>query len=215
MAPIKRRKTTVTLKQKAEILSKLAKGFTPGRLAQDYGIANSTITYIKQHKTEIMDLVSNYFQVMNKKTLHKSEYPVMENKLYEWFLEHQNRSCLVNESLLKAKAKEIFEKTRPNVDAIFNASDGWLDKFKKRRGIKLLAVCGEKLSADSEAVKPFVLKFQKKVAEMELSRDQIYKADESCLFYRMIPRKNLCCFTRKVCSWLGSLQRTYNFLTMR
>lgn len=204
MAPIpqKRTKATLTLTNKASILEKLDKGFSSKRLSLDYGVAASTITYIKQHKAEILEQVCNALHGTKKKTLHKAEFSAMEDKLYAWFLEQRNRNCPVNGILLKAKAKEIFEKNPPNGNASFNASDGWLDNFKKRKGIRLLAVCGEKLSANAAAVNPFILKFQNKVAELGLCKEQIYNADETGLFYRMIPRKIFVSSQEKVAAGL-------------
>ncbi|CAG5048130.1 unnamed protein product [Parnassius apollo] len=67
--------------------------------------------------------------------------------------------------------------------------DGWLDKFKKRFGIRLLTVSGEKLSSDESAVQPFIQHFKNKVEELGLLPDQIYNADESGLFWRLLPNK--------------------------
>lgn len=61
----------------------------------------------------------------------------------------------------------------------FHASVGWLDKFKRSFGIRLLTLTGERLSCDTEAVEPYVEQFKKMVEEMEIGPDQIYNADES------------------------------------
>lgn len=71
----------------------------------------------------------------------------------------------------------------------FQASDGWLDRFKKRYGIRLLSMTGEKLSSDTAAVVPFVDQFKEKVISLGLVPDQIYNADESGLNWRLLPNK--------------------------
>jgi hypothetical protein len=60
----------------------------------------------------------------------------------------------------------------------FRASDGWLDKFKRRFGIRLITITGENLSCDVSAVDPFVRIFQEKVEELGLGPEQVYNADE-------------------------------------
>ncbi|XP_065368850.1 tigger transposable element-derived protein 6-like [Calliphora vicina] len=69
----------------------------------------------------------------------------------------------------------------------FSASSGWLDKFKLRHGIRYLKICGEKVSSDESAVEPFKKKFADIVAEMDLSKEQVYNADESAAFWRVLP----------------------------
>jgi Tc5 transposase DNA-binding domain len=73
----------------------------------------------------------------------------------------------------------------------FQASAGWLQKFKKRFGIRQLTVCGESLSSDLDAVVPFIEKLRKIIQERNLTPDQVYNADESGLFWRVLPSKTL------------------------
>lgn len=73
----------------------------------------------------------------------------------------------------------------------FKASSGWLDKFKNRYGIRQLSITGEKLSSNEAAVEPFKNALQNKMAEMQLCPDQIYNADESGLFWKLLPQRTL------------------------
>ena len=50
---------------------------------------------------------------------------------------------------------------------------GWLDKFKKRDGIRQIKIWGEKKSADHEAADQFVTEFSELVERENLSLDQI------------------------------------------
>lgn len=45
-----------------------------------------------------------------------------------------------------------FERKIEGEDSEFSASDGWLDRWKKRFGIRQIAVSGEALSSDKGAV---------------------------------------------------------------
>lgn len=73
----------------------------------------------------------------------------------------------------------------------FKASSGWLQNFKNRYGIRQLSISGEKLSSDTLAVEPFKMKLLEKIEEMNLCSDQLYNADESGLFWKMLPQKTL------------------------
>lgn len=103
----------------------------------------------------------------------------------------------ISSSILCEKAKKIYEKIKENGNSKFCASSGWLKNFKKRHGIRFLQIVGEKLSNDRPAVDPFVLKFQNRVNSMGLIADQIYNADESGLFWKLLPDKTLVRVTEK------------------
>lgn len=181
-------KSSLNLKQKLDILTKLDKGVQGNVLAAEYGVTKSTITYIKKQKNDILSSVSNTNKDAQQKRLRKSEFPEMEEKLYTWFRDQRERNCPINSVLLKAKAKDLFAKLYPDQKAeSFQASDGWFHKFKKRFNIRFLKVCGEKLDCDQAAVRPFLNRLNAKIEEMGLTKEQIYNGDETGLFFRVLP----------------------------
>lgn len=101
----------------------------------------------------------------------------------------------ISGEILCEKAKYFYKEITKNDD--FKASHGWLQKFKQRYGIRQLTISGEMLSSNFEAAVPFKEKFRRKIQEMGLSREQIYNADESGLFWRLLPTKTLAHFGEK------------------
>ncbi|GFW28229.1 uncharacterized protein TNCV_4499591 [Trichonephila clavipes] len=71
------------------------------------------------------------------------------------------------------------------------ASIGWLDRWKKRHGVRQLTITGEKLSSDFDAAKEYVTTFANLIAEGNYSPQQIYDADETGLNFRALPKKSL------------------------
>ncbi|GFV73682.1 jerky protein homolog-like [Trichonephila clavipes] len=69
-------------------------------------------------------------------------------------------------------------------DASFSASIGWLDRWKKRHGVRQLTITGEKLSSDFDAAKEYVTTFANLIAEGNYSPQQIYDADQTGLNFR-------------------------------
>lgn len=72
MADTKRTKKTLSLSEKAEILAKLERGITAKRIAQDYGVSESTITYIKKQKSKILEAVASTSHDAKKKNITQS-----------------------------------------------------------------------------------------------------------------------------------------------
>lgn len=183
-----RKQKRLSLQEKVEVLKRLDSGVRANRVATDFGVTEGAISHIKKQKEQINATVSKTYQESKKKTLHKAEYEDLETKLYEWFCNQRERNCPMNGPILKAKAMDLFSKLYPDKRTTdFNASDGWLTKFKRRHGMRFLKVCGEILSSDTTQITPFVHALRAKIDEMQLTHGQIYNADESGLFYRLIP----------------------------
>lgn len=186
----KQKQTRLNLAEKINVLKKLNSGVRANRLAIEFNVSEAAICKIKKNRDQIMQIVSNTHHELKKKTLHKPEYEDLENKLYEWFLKQRDRNCPMNGPVIRAKAKDLFVKLYPEKNANdFCASDGWFQKFKRRFGIRFLKICGEILSSDTSDITSFIHRFRAKVTEMQLTNEQLYNADESGLFFRLLPDK--------------------------
>ena len=100
--------------------------------------------------------------------------------------------------MIKAKAKDIFRKVYPEKDeSAFVASNGWFERFKRRHGIRFLTISGEKLSADLSSITPYIHRLRGKMQEMNITENQLYNADESGLYYRLLPAKTFAAANEK------------------
>lgn len=187
----------LSLDQKVSILKKSDGGVSGKRLALDFNVSEAAISKIKKKRDDILSAVSNTLESVKKKTLHKPEYADLEIKVYEWFLTQRKRNCPVNGPMLKARAKVGFEKFYPEKPGSFNASNGWLTNFKKRHGIRYLKICGEILSSDTTQITPFIHKLRGTLDEMGITDAQLYNADESGLFFRLLPDRTFVAASEK------------------
>lgn len=170
----------ISLSEKIKILDDCQKGINLTAISQKYGIPKSSICTLKKSKGKITsNLEATNYGSKSRRSLKEGEYPRMEKKLFDWFIGQRNKFVPVNGMALKSKALEIQNKI---YDAGFNASDGWLARFKKRYGIRLLQESGEKLSSREDLVQPFKQKLQNVIRENELTHDVIFNADETGLY---------------------------------
>lgn len=135
----------------------------------------------------------------------------MEKCLYKWFIRMRNKNWPVSGLMLKEKAKDLHSKIKEN-EGGFLASDGWLSGFKKRYGIRLLKITGEKLSSQPHLVDPFKLKLKEKIEEMGLCKDQLYNADESGLFWKLLPEKTYVSTLEKSAPGAKTEKQRFTFL---
>lgn len=107
----------------------------------------------------------------------------LEKALYAWFVHERNKKKIITNELLKLKALEL---NRCLNGPKFLASDGWVSKFKKRYGIRISVISGEKLSCDDRIMPD---KFQQTIQENSFLPEQIYNCDETTLVYKGFHRK--------------------------
>ncbi|XP_056639362.1 tigger transposable element-derived protein 6-like [Diorhabda sublineata] len=88
--------------------------------------------------------------------------------------------------MIKEKAQECASKL--HIDN-FSGSNGWLEGFKKRNDIGIKNVCGESSSVDNKECNKWI----KNVPALlhDYSPDDIFNADEACLFYKCLPDKTI------------------------
>lgn len=129
----KRKKLTLTLAVKNEIIKRIDQGESYAKLSTEFGIGRSTLYDICKNRAKI-EKAAKKPHTSNRRTLRTAENPVLEDKLYDWYMAER---CLynINGPLMVLKAKTIHKELTGKDD--FLASSGWLDRFKKRRGIVL------------------------------------------------------------------------------
>ncbi|KAG6922033.1 Jrk helix-turn-helix protein [Chelydra serpentina] len=73
----------------------------------------------------------------------------------------------------------------------FKARLGWLWRFQKRHGMSQISVSGEKHSADTAAAQSYPAKLREILQAEGYSEEQVYNADETRIYYKMLPDKTL------------------------
>ena len=105
----------------------------------------------------------------------------MESALVEWFLSHQDR-VNVSGDLIKEKAALFLDNLYPEHD-VFEFSNGWLESFKERHGIKSFRRFGESGSVDMTLIEKSLPDIRETLDKYEWK--DIYNMDETGLFYRL------------------------------
>ncbi|GBM23262.1 Major centromere autoantigen B [Araneus ventricosus] len=99
-------------------------------LAKSLGIAYSTFQRIsKQEASAELSAEKLGKSAKKRKTLKTSPYDDLEKILMGWFKEVRAAKIPLNGYIIKEKALEIAERLKLQG---FSASNGWIDRFKKR-----------------------------------------------------------------------------------
>lgn len=117
----------------------------------------------------------------------KSKYLELEEGLYIWFNQlRRTEQALINDECLVEKAK-YYADMLAITDLKF--SDGWITKFKKRYHIASKKLHGESGSVDMSTVESNRALIKEKTKDY--SPDDIYNADETSHFNKLMPNKTL------------------------
>lgn len=144
----KRKHKTLTLFTKLEIINRIENGERLEELSLQYGVGRSTIYDIKKNREKIRAFIEGN-SAGGRQTLKFGEYPQVEQALYSWYLEERGQTPLSGD-ILRQKARTLYQEIMKRDD--FKASNGWLDNFKRRYGIRFVG----KPEEDDVFCHPFV-----------------------------------------------------------
>lgn len=189
MEQCKRKKVVVSIEDKLKAIKRLDMGETIKNVAKDYGVGEVTVGDWRRNRRKIEQWCSNQPSTSQRKTMKDGEYEKINKTLFLWFTQQRSKGVPISGPILQQKAV-LMSKEFPETSQ-FTASAGWLDRWKKRYGVRQLSVCGEKLSADFCVTDKFIEEFNQFIKDNSLTSDQIYNCDESGLNYKMLPAKTL------------------------
>ena len=177
------------LQEKVEVICKAEANpkLSLRELGDLYSCGKTQIAGILKAKAEILALYeenrSDRLQLTRKRA-HKSKFADVNESLYEWYLLAVSKNIHPAGPQLSEKAKEIAVRLGKTE---FKASDGWLDKWKKRFNIKSKAVVGE--SGDVSCATVSSWKERLPVITAGYKAEDIYNLDETGCFWRTLPEQ--------------------------
>jgi hypothetical protein len=142
-------------------------------------VSQATVSGTLKRSTELFTKATT--SNLSSKCQKTVKFPVMEAALVEWFLANQEHVNLSGD-LIRESVMKIIDRLYPDHPP-FKFSNGWLEAFKVRHGIKKHRRFGESGSIDMTTVAAAFSGIRQVLDAYEW-RD-IYNMDESGLFYCM------------------------------
>ena len=188
------------MKQKNEIIAFSESGHSITQTASKFRISGTAVSYILKKKDKYKAGAERR-QLKGRTRIDEGQNQLLEEILLQWIKQKRNLGIAITGPIIQEKALAIDEELRlkkreKNGDenirpSTFKASRGWLDKFKKRNGIRQVSFKGEKMSADKEAATQFPQEFVQLIDDEEYDPDNVYNADELGLVAKSLPTKML------------------------
>ena len=176
--------TQLTNCDRLQILADLDSGHKPGTVASKFKTSTRTIQRIKRDGADILKSASEGNLSTKRSRLGETGGEV-DQRVFEWFVVARGKNIPINGPLIQQSA--VIAAAHLNVT--FAASNGWLEKFKKRHNISSRGVVGDSCDMDVNVVNNWMNSFPQLAVGYEPK--DIFNCDETGLFRRALPSKTL------------------------
>ena len=175
-----------SLKEKYDALKDLEKDASNRSVAKKYNIPKNTLSTWVKNKHKIMSSLNGGNNPKSKK-LRTGIHEKLDEAIFKWFLFARSQDVPIGGVVFKAKTLEYAKEI--GLDD-FQASDGWIRRWKKRYNISFKTISGEANSVTAGMVAPWKeTSLPTLLSNYHL--EDIYNADEFGLFYECLPSKSL------------------------
>lgn len=204
----KRKRQDISLAQKYEVVQLLEQRVSQSEIARRLGMSQPTVSVIAKNRSQIKEDFESCANP-DRKRQRMGNSATVDRALLEWFKTARHRDIPLNGPILMEKAKELSQKL--NVED-FNASKGWLERWKARENIGFKRMHGEKKDADTSAAEHWKNNVLPQIL-LDYNPDDIYNADETGMYYRAIPDGTLSFKKETVCGSKKSKDRVTALVT--
>ncbi|GBC28751.2 tigger transposable element-derived protein 6-like [Rhizophagus irregularis DAOM 181602=DAOM 197198] len=149
-------------------------------------IQRTTINKIWKNKQKWLSVLSTsqFSHTFHQRSV---QFPEVDKAMQIWTSQAIAAGLPLSDMILQQKGLEFAKMF--NMDDKLKCANGWVYRFKKRNGIHKIKLSGEANSAPIESLPEERARSRALLAKYD--KEDIYNADETCLFFRMEPNQTL------------------------
>ena len=185
----KRKRQELDLKTRYEVIkfSDANPQESTRKLAEKFSCGRTQIQRILLKRVEIVAAFEANASSDTKRSRQGKNVEI-DSALLEWFRKARSKNIPISGPILQEKALQI-AKALDVAPSEFKASNGWLDRFKNRNGIKPRFISGEAGDVSKTPVDSWKKRLPDVLHGWEL--ENIWNMDETGQFFRDLPNKSL------------------------
>ena len=184
LVAVKRKYNHKSLREKCQALKDLEKGMSNKDVAAKYNVPKNTLSTWVKNKEKLLSSLEKGSNVKRQK-LRTGNFELVDKAILKWFKSMRSQNVPLSAAIIQEKAIAFSKEF--NVEN-FQASDGWLRRWKERNNITFKTVSGESKSVTPDMVDGWwETSLPTLLSNYELQ--DIYNADEFGLFYQCLPNK--------------------------
>ena len=127
MSAVKQKLKNSKLKQKCQIIRQIEKGMTSKEASEKFGVPKNAISTWMKNKDKLFEDLEQ--SSSDAKKMRGCDYEQVDKAVFKWFSLQRSQNVPIDGPILKEKALQFAKSFN---FPTFKASDGWLDKWKKR-----------------------------------------------------------------------------------
>ena len=108
----RRKRVSLTIFQKVEILKKLQHGSSVKMIQEEYNVGKSKIYDLRSDKEKILQYAAECESanlMKNRKTMKPAKFDELGRVLYEWFKQRRSEGIPISGFILREKAREFHQ----------------------------------------------------------------------------------------------------------
>jgi Tc5 transposase DNA-binding domain len=130
---------------------------------------------------------TNHQSDRTAKRARQTEHPEVTEMMYLWVSKAMGDGVLLTGEVLRQKWNRFADLVGVPEDERLGLSNGWLDRFKARNGLKDIKRHGEAASASVDTVEQERKRIQELIKKYGYELRDIFNMDETGLFYAYVP----------------------------
>lgn len=172
----------LSLETKVKIIRAVESGIKQSEVGKRFEINKQTVSAIIKTKDKILDDFKKCRPETKK--VKKIERQDVDTVLLNWFTAKHGMGFPINGHILKEKANQLAKMLEPNSN--FECSDGWIHRFKQRHNITIGKISGEAGAVSENVTESWLTQEWPKLCD-GYKQEDIFNADETGLFYELLP----------------------------
>ncbi|NWI55948.1 TIGD4 protein, partial [Calyptomena viridis] len=197
-----RRKKSISIEEKIDIISAVESGKKKADIAAKYGIKKNSLSSIMKNKEKVLEAFETLRFDPKRKRLRTAFYADLEEALMKWYRIAQCFNVPVNGPMLRLKANDFAQKLG---HSDFKCSNGWLDRFKSRYGLVFRAQPVEAPATVTVGAPTLGYQNVLPCCLNDYQPNNVFHIQETGLLYQMLPH-NTFSFKGETCS-VGKLSK--------
>ena len=181
------KRKSLSLSTKMELTELMESGTKNVKLVEKFQMSKSSVPTIWSQREKLREKWLKVGGHSCAKQFRLSTHEEMEAALITWFTQQRSKSIPISGPLLLEKAK-LFATRFDETD--FKASNGFMDRFKKRHGLCFKVVNGELAASDDVSSENFTKIILLTYFSCYSPKD-VFNVDETALLYQLHPGKTM------------------------
>lgn len=187
MENVRRKYNSLSLENKLKAIKRVENGEKMKDVAVSFKIKPNTLSTICKQKEKLKTKLNENPACKKFKRMRDGKNANLDKAVVTFIQQARQHNIPVSGVLIQTKAKQLGELLNIND---FTASAGWLQRLKKRTGMKWRCLTGDAAEADQQIAHDWIENvFVPLMAQYD--ENDVFNADEAGLFFKCLPGKTM------------------------